>query len=147
MACAAVLCVACTGPSSPPTDPATGLEILDELPQFPGSVAASEWEESSNVPAELRANGAVHATVADLVAAIRDEARDRGFELTLAFLGLPTDEAATLVVHAEQRGDELVAGDELVMEIGRGDRGWYIDHSRSRRHCRHAIDSDTKSCT
>ena len=145
LASLAVVAVACASQSPIPTDPVTGLPILDELPAFPGSVAALEWRETSEPADGLGAGDTTHPTIGALVAALRGVAAEGDAELTIGFLGAPTAEEATLVVHSSSR-DEAFAGDEMVAQLLRNERGWYVDLIRYRHHCRREITPDGQEC-
>ena len=141
----AVTAAACASESPIPKDPATGLPIVDQLPAFPGTVAALEWRETSEPADGFGAGDTTHATIGDLVAAMREVAAEEDAELTVGFLGPPTAEEATLVVHSSSR-DQAFAGDEIVAQLRRNERGWYVDLIRFRHHCRREVDADGQEC-
>lgn len=142
----AVLPAACAGEASIPTDPVTGLEILSSLPPLRGSAAVTEWRDSSDTPDGMGAGTTTHTAIGDLVDALRQLASEEGVELAVGFVGPPGGAEATLVVHVAGSEDPAVAGDELVLELRRNERGWYVDSVRYRNHCRHAVDPATGSC-
>ncbi len=143
----AVLCLLAVGCASDalPTDAATGLPILDDLPPFPGSAASLEWRESSEPADGLSAGDTTHATIGELVAAIRVLAAEADAEVNIGFLGPPEATRATLVVQTSS-SDEASAGQELVADVRRNDRGWYVEAVRFRTHCRRGIDPETDDC-
>jgi hypothetical protein len=146
LASLAVIAVACASQSPIPTDPATGLPILDQLPAFAGSIAATEWNESEGTPEGFGSENTVHADLASVIGALRALWREQDIAVTMGFIGPPAPDAATIVVHATGRDDEAVVGDELLMDVRRNERGWYVELVRHRMHCRRGIDPETEFC-
>jgi hypothetical protein len=147
MALLALLVAGCSSaPPSPPTDEATGLPILAELPPFAGSTAATAWNDSESTPEGFGPDDAVHADLGGLIAALHNLGQEQDMRFTMGFLGDPAPDAATLVIHATGRGDDAIIGDEVVMKVHRNERGWYVDSVRHRMHCRRGIDPETEFC-
>lgn len=141
----ALLVAGCSSSAPQPTDRETGLPILADLPPFPGSAGALDWEETSEPADGLGAGDTTHRSIGELVAAVRALAAEAGAEVNIGFLGRPSAQEATLVIHTGSR-DEAVAGDELVAEVRRNERGWYLERIRYRHHCRRGIDEQTGGC-
>lgn len=145
LAALTVVIAGCSGPSPLPTDATTGLPILVELPAFPGSATALEWQQTSEPADGLRATDTTHDSIGELVAAMRSLAAESGAEVNVGFLGPPSEDAATLVIHSSSP-DADFAGQELVAEVRRNDRGWHVDLIRYRHHCRREVRSLDGGC-
>jgi hypothetical protein len=144
----AAIAAGCGGaPPGPTTDAATGLPILYEMPVFPDSRGATEWQVgAAEAPEGMRAEDTTYAEVGGMIAALQESASGQMVELTIGFLEPPRPDAATILIHASGSQDATVAGDELVVEAARNDRGWYITDIRYRTHCRHGVDPETSAC-
>jgi hypothetical protein len=140
-----IVITACSSPSPLPTDAATGLPILSELPAFDGSRGATAWQEANEAPDGFGPATTEHLDLASIVGAFGGLARGQDIEFEMGFLGPPSADAATLLVHAT-RPDEAIAGDEIIVELGRNDRGWFMELTRYRTHCRRGLDAEGQSC-
>ena len=142
----ALVVAGCSSSAPQPMDGASGLPILDALPPFARSMAATEWNESEGTPAGFGPDDTGHADLGSLTEALRVLWGEQDMQVTMGFIGRPTADAATIVVHATGRDREDIVGDELVMEARRNERGWYLELVRHRMHCRVGIDPDTEFC-
>ena len=143
----ALLVAACSSVEAQPTDAATGLPILERFPPLAGSVAATEWNDSQSTPEGFGPDDTVHADLVSLVGALRGIWAEQDVRATMGFIGRPTPDAASIVAHVTGRDREDIVGDELVMEVRRNERGWYVEGVQHRMHCGSGLDPETGFCS
>jgi hypothetical protein len=152
---AALMLPACTTAIDPlPTSsdlsaPSSGAEaqppVVDGLPEFPGSLVATPgipWEP----PAQMSEAGTAHDSVASLLLDLRGFLDTDGADVRVGLLGEPADDAAQAYAQVAVSGDDSVAGTEILFEIRRGERGWYMTDAHVRTHCRRSMDLDNDLC-
>jgi hypothetical protein len=129
--------------------PSAGAEamppVVEELPEFPGSLVATPgipWEP----PPRMSEGDTTHDSVTSLLLALRRILDTEESEVRVGLLGEPSDDAAQAYLQATVLGHDSVAGTEILFELRRGARGWYMTNAQVRSHCRRAVDLDTGFC-